>query len=162
MMQVHENIYIGNDKHCFWSGSPDWAVIHACKHPCHRRALGYTNNLSANHPNYLIVERNNHLVLNLVDMEQELSPRFTNPIMKVSMSFIEGNLAKRNKILIHCNQGQSRSPSIALLYLARKNHIDSHTYFKAAESFRVYYPLYNPGKGIAAYLNRNWETLLLL
>jgi hypothetical protein len=161
MIQVYPNLYIGNDTHCNWSPHNHWAVIHACKYPCHSKAVGYKGNLKPNHPYYLVYKRDNHLVLNMVDMEQELLARFTNPIMHAAMEFIENNISTK-KILIHCNQGLSRSPSIALLYLARRSHIASETYFLATSEFRTMYPLYNPGAGITAYLNRNWDALLKL
>lgn len=159
MVEIHPNLYIGNENSCSWHPSSGWAMIHACKHPCHRKAVGYKSNLSSSHPNYLIWERGNHLVLNMVDMEKELSPKFTNPIMKAAMSFIEKQVPK-NKILIHCNLGQSRSPSIGLIYLARIGVIENSSYQNAKIDFRRLYSKYQPGLGIATYMRRHWSTLM--
>lgn len=92
-------------------------------------------------------------------MEQELHPMFTNPIMKAAMLFIEKHI-ETNKILIHCNQGQSRSPSIALIYLARKHVINSDSYSMATKDFMQLYQRYQPGNGIAAYMQKNWNYLM--
>lgn len=159
--EIYPNLFIGDEISCLWHSSAGWAIIHACKHPCHRKAVGYKNNLSPSHPNYLILRKMNHLVLNIVDMDKPLSPRFTNPIMKAAMNFIEQQIPN-NKIIIHCNQGQSRSPSIGLLYLAKINEIDSSSYQSARIAFKKKYPLYRPGSGISIYLRRNWPSLMQL
>lgn len=158
MIEVFKNLYIGNDQTCSFNISSDWYVIHACKHPCHRRTLGYNNSLHSTHPNCLIFEKNNHLVLNMVDMEQEFLARFTNPIIFSALKFIEKNI-ENGKVLIHCNQGVSRSPSIALVYLAKKGEIQNGNYIEAKSDFLKLYPKYSPGKGISAYLNKNWSFL---
>jgi len=158
MIRIHTNLFVGNTADCA-SHTPDLAVIHACKEPCHRKALGYKGNLSSDHPHYLVHEANNHLYLNMVDMENELAPHFTDPIMRQAMTFIERNITTR-PVLVHCNQGWSRSPSIALLYMARKGYIGNQSYSIAGNDFKAIYAPYNPGRGIAAYLNRNWEKLL--
>lgn len=159
MVQVYDKIYVGSEQECDFNISDDWAIIHACKHPCHINAVGYKGSLPRSHPNYLIFEKDNHLVMNMVDMEQELNPVFTNPIMEKAMMFIEKHIIKR-KILIHCNQGQSRSPSIALIYLARKGVINNDSFSAASKEFIKLYPYYQPGIGIAAYINSNWNYLM--
>ena len=95
----------------------------------------------------------------MVDMEQELHPTFTNPIMKAAMEFIEKHIPDK-KILIHCNQGISRSPSIALLYLARNGVIRNDNLNNALDDFKIKYPPYSPGKGILMYMVRNWGTIV--
>jgi cellobiose-specific phosphotransferase system component IIA len=161
MIQIHDKIYIGTERDCTLKTLDEWAIIHACKNPCHVNAVGYKGSLPKSHPYYLILEKGKHLVLNMVDMEQELHPAFTNPIMKAAMNFIENHI-ENNKILIHCNQGQSRSPSIALIYLAKKGVINSVTFTIAAKEFIQLYQNYQPGRGIALYMNRNWDYLMNL
>lgn len=161
MIQIHDKIYLGTEQDCTFITLDEWAIIHACKHPCHVNAVGYKGSLPSSHPYYLILEKDKHLFLNMVDMEQELQPAFTNPIMKAAMNFIEKNL-ENNKILIHCNQGQSRSPSIALIYLAKSGVLNNDTFTTAAKEFIQLYQLFQPGKGIALYMNRNWDYLMNL
>ncbi len=45
----------------------DWAIIHACKSPCHQGAVGYIGNLDRTHPNYLVLESGSDLFLNMID-----------------------------------------------------------------------------------------------
>lgn len=151
MVEVLTNLYVGNTDDCNKTNGFGWAIIHACKDPCHRRIVNYTNNLPSSHANYLVHKKENHLALNIVDMKQELFSECTNKIMKAAMLFIEENINKY-KILIHCNQGMSRSPSIALLYMARLGVISNLSYKEAAIDFKQKYKNYNPGNGISTYL----------
>lgn len=150
-------IYIGDDTDCFWNNRKGWSVVHACKHPCHRYAVGYKGNLHSNHPSYLIFRRESHLVLNLVDMDR-LDNRFMHPIIMAFYSFMDEK--EGQKILIHCNRGESRAPSLAILYLAKHASKIPNDSFKAAkQSFKKAYPLYNPGRGFSNYLQQFWVSL---
>jgi predicted protein tyrosine phosphatase len=159
MIEVFENLFVGNDEDCRSMMNDVWSVIHACKIHCHQKAVGYKGSLKSSHPNYLIYERNEHLFLNMVDMEQELLPLYTNPIMKAAISFIEKHIADK-KILIHCNQGISRSPSIALIYLAHIGALANDSFENAAKDYFKLYPMYKPGNGILKYMIRNWKTII--
>ena len=156
MIEIIDNLFIGNDYDCSICGN-DYYVIHACK-TCHQRGVGYRGNLSSNHPNYLSFENGNHLFLNMVDMERELLAKFTHPILKSALAFIRTHIVNQ-KILIHCNQGQSRSPSIGLIYLAQTKNIPNNSYQDAREEFLKIYPAYLPGIGIALYLQNQWENI---
>ena len=160
MIEIFNNLYVGNETDCSFNTGDKLAIIHACKYPCHAKAVGYKGSLSPAHPHYLIMEKRQHLFLNMVDMEKELSPIYTNPIMKSAMAFIEKHIADQ-EILIHCNQGLSRSPSIALLYLARKGHISNDSYSNAVIDFLKLYPVFNPGLGIALYLKNQWREIII-
>ncbi len=159
MLEVYKNLFVGTEDNCSFSPPIDSAIIHACKNPCHAKALGYKGSLPKTHPHYLIFENGRNLFLNMVDMELELSPIFTNPIMISAITFIEKHI-KDKKILLHCNQGISRAPSIALLYLARIGVITNSNFQNAAIAFREKFPSYKPGKGMMLYMNRNWQTII--
>ena len=149
-------LYIGNYVDCFYNENPEWAVIHACKSPCHQRVLRYRGSLLSNHPHYLTYEKGSHLYLNIIDPPQ---PLFKLPLFTESLSFIDKYISDR-KILIHCNLGHSRAPSIALLWLAkRKKHISNESYLTALSDFKKIYPCYQPGSGISYYLQQNWKDI---
>jgi len=159
MMEVYANLYVGDENDCFYKDKQEWAAVHACKSPCHQKAVGYRGNLPKNHPNYLILEKENHLYLNMVDMSMPLSHEFTGPIILTALDFINKHIESK-KILIHCNLGYSRSPAIALLFMAkRKKSITNESYTKAKEDFKMKYPNYNPGRGIEIYLTNYWIEL---
>lgn len=44
MIEVHPNLFVGSqDDEAAIRGHPSWFVVHACKEPYHRQALGYTS-----------------------------------------------------------------------------------------------------------------------
>jgi hypothetical protein len=156
MIEVYPNLFIGTEEDCFFIQRDDWAVVHACKSPCHQRVLGYKGSLPKDHPNYLICERGNHLFLNIIDPNE---PLFMPPLFVASLDFIEKHISKR-KVMIHCNEGLSRSPSLDLLYLAKRaSVIDNESYVAAARDFIKLFPSYRPQRGIALYLKLHWEKL---
>ena len=70
MEEIYPNLFIGSDDdYKFLSYDlKGWYVIHACKEPYHRNALRYVGRSAPkDHPEYLIAERDGHLILNLVD-----------------------------------------------------------------------------------------------
>lgn len=68
--------------------------------------------------------------------------------------------------LIHCNQGESRGPSIAMLYLAHIGYFKSLSYHEAREIFNKLYPIYNPRNNIFKNVVSLWNyfciTLILM
>lgn len=156
-IEVCKNLFVGNLKDC--QTSNNLSIIHACKDPCHKNGVGYIGNLASSHPNYLIKETENDLYLNLVDMSR-ISPKFTDNSMKKAIEFIENHLNQNNKVLIHCNLGQSRSPSIAILYLAKNSIINNSSFENALIEFKGLYSNINLGIGFYNYLKNNWNNLI--
>jgi hypothetical protein len=51
MRKVHDRLYVGSLRDC--SAHKDgWAVVHACKTPCHQKAVGCQGSLPNRHPHY--------------------------------------------------------------------------------------------------------------
>ena len=156
MISVWGNLFIGNENDCFHDDRPGWAVIHACKNPCHGGAVGYTGSLPPSHPNYLQIRRGSHLYLNLIDPPK---PLFKPESFYSALNFTDEYIGSRN-VLIHCNQAFSRAPSIALLYLAKRVQvIRDSSYAAAFEDFLKLCPGYMPGAGIQTFLIANWDSL---
>lgn len=135
-----------------------WAFVHACKEPFHREALGYTGRgAPKDHDEYLFARRGDRLILNLVDVDD---PAYVRPeIIEAALDFIDDMLASGKRVLVHCNQGHSRGPSIALAYLVRIGHTAGKTHGAAEEWFKGLYPDYAPAKGMREYLRANWNEL---
>ena len=158
MIEIFPNLFIGNEadyerKVRHESG---WCIVHACKEPYHRQTLGYqTKGAPTNHPEYLIARRGNRLILNLVDAP---SPEYVpKDIIDAALEFIELSLQSDNKVLVHCNEGGSRSPGIGLLYLVKyTNHLPKNNFIEAENVFRSIYPAYNPKNGIRGFIMKNW------
>jgi hypothetical protein len=159
MKKIYDSLFIGSDDDCATCViNPEFSIIHACK-TCHQRAVGYKGSLPSTHPNYLIYENDAHLFLNMVDIPNELLPKFTNLIFNCAMKFIKREIQDK-KILIHCNMGQSRSPSLGLAYLAITGIISNNSYEVAMKEFIGLYPEYLPGTGIMLYMQHNWNFLM--
>ena len=101
-------------------GVGKWAIIHACKYPCHRNAVGYGRSISPEHPNYLFIKREQNLFLNIIDPAQ---PLFMNPLFVESLRFSKYYYNSGKNLLYHCNQGDSRAPSLALLQLSKNINV---------------------------------------
>ena len=133
-------------------------VDHACKHPCHARAVKYAGTLPKTHPNYLWVEKGIHLALNMIDPDE---PLFVPETFVKAMDFIDA-ARHAGPVLVHCNQGLSRAPSIALVYLAKRTSWigDVHRSFEEArDAFSQRWPWYAPGRGLVKFLTVMWPHL---
>jgi predicted protein tyrosine phosphatase len=161
MIEVHPNLFIGNaDDYEFQvKGKPDWMVVHACKEPYHRRELGYTSRgAPKGHPEYFMARRENRLILNLVDApDPAYIPK---EIIDAALEFVHAGLSESHKVLVHCNLGESRSPSIGLLYLAIYTDKLPKDFVTAEEGYRKIYPSYNPGLGMRGFIINNWDNYL--
>ena len=153
MRQIYERLFVGTERECR-TGNAEWAVVHACKSPCHQGAVGYKGSLPSTHPNYLVLERDADLYLNIIDPPKPLFMR------ELFISFLEFSIRHWDSganILIHCNQGESRAPSLAMLFLAKHIQIIPNDSFDSAlQEFRNMDPCYQPGAGIRTYLRDNW------
>jgi hypothetical protein len=160
MIEVYQNLFVGsqNDELAI-RGQSGWFVIHACKEPYHRQALGYkTPGAPKNHPEYLLAARPGCLILNLVDVDKVsfIAPEIVN----AALNAIRDNIGS-SKVLIHCNQGMSRSPAIAFLYLLKYTDVlGTREHVEALRAFQTLYPSYAPAQGMADYVNLNWEKYL--
>ena len=163
MREVYTNLYCGSEKDVYESIAlfrPDVAVLHACKEPYHREFVGYTGRgAPKDHPEYLWAERGNRLALNIVDAPD---PKyFAKEMIDKGLDFIGQKLNEGYKVLVHCNEGMSRSPSICLLYLIKHGIIKGETLEDCEAEFMKVYPEYNPGAGMRGFVKQHWELYKL-
>jgi hypothetical protein len=157
MIEVFDNLFVGSQQdESSVRGQSDWYFIHACKEPYHRQALGYTGRgAPKNHPEYLIAVREERLILNLVDADDVAY--IPAEIIDAALTAINQNIV-RSRVLVHCNQGFSRSPAVALLYMARfTDRFRAMDHGTAVQQFRRIYPTYAPAAGIAKYVRLHWS-----
>lgn len=156
---LYKNIFYGNQRDAEnVITSNDLVILHCCKDPYHKQLVGYRGNLSPNHPNYAFAINNNRMALNLVDMDT-FSPNyveFNKKMFQKAFEFLDNN-SNSKKILIHCNQGESRGPSLAMLYLAHIGYFKNQDYNQLKEAFKVMYPLYNPRHNIMKNVELLWN-----
>lgn len=159
MIEIHPHLFIGDqaDYELTVRHQPGWRVVHACKEPYHRQALGYrTRSAPRDHPEYLIARRPARLILNLVDADD---PAYIpTEIIHAALDFIHQGLLASTPVLVHCNQGHSRSAGIGLLYLAaHTDRLPTSDLAAATAAYKLIYPPYAPAPGIRAFIQANWN-----
>lgn len=158
MLEVYPHLWVGDqqDYESWVKGQKDWYTIHACKEPYHRQALGYTTRgAPKNHPDYLYCYKYNELILNMVDGSDPAF--FSRELIDEAMDVLDRFYPLRKNMLIHCNRGESRAPSLALLWLAQRRYISHDTLQAAERDFALLYPPYDPSPGINLHLFQNWS-----
>ena len=156
MREIYERLNIGSERDCFVDRE-GWAVVHACKHPCHQGAVGYRGSLPSSHPHYLVLERGNNLFLNMIDPPK---PLFKLELFRAFLDFAGRHWDVGDNLLIHCNLGDSRAPSLGLVFLAKHvGVLPDDSYELAAQEFRNLAGVYRPSAGIRTYLSRHWGEL---
>ena len=159
MIEVHADLFVGNqdDYESNVKHQSGWRVVHACKEPYHRQALGYAGRAAPkSHPEYLLARRGDRLILNLVDAD---NPSFFAPVIfDTAIDFIHEALAAGDKVLVHCNQGESRGPGVAMLYLGSSTCALPRDFELAESTFRGLYAPFRPSLGMRAFLAQQWHS----
>jgi len=158
MIEIYKNLFIGNqdDYENDVKNNKDWVIVHACKEPYHRQLLKYSERgAPKNHPEYLYAERKNRLYLNLVDAPK--SEYISEEIIDKTLIYIKYKLKENKKILVHCNQGMSRSAIIGMLFLASIGKFSGKNFENAEKEYKKIYFDYNPSSGVKGYAMINWD-----
>lgn len=87
------------------------------------------------------------LFLNIIDPEY---PKFYHDTFHRFLDFMADH--ESNDILIHCNQGLSRAPALAMLYLFRNK-----PFTVALDEYRKLDPAIRMNGGIELYLREFWD-----
>lgn len=64
------------------------------------------------------------------------------------------------KILIHCNQGESRAPTIGLLYIARLGAFEYADFDTSVQKLKEIYPVYMPKRNIFLTVRSLWRDFV--
>jgi hypothetical protein len=151
MRKIYERLYTGNLADCF-EGAASWSVVHACRHPCFLRAA---RRLGVSSESLAHLEDGPNLYLDLIDAPARY---FSTPPFEAFLSFAGRHWSRGTGLLIHCNQGISRGPSLALLFLAQSSTaLPSGSYDEASAAFSRLLPEYSPGQGVGSFLREHWE-----
>jgi hypothetical protein len=102
------------------------------------------------------VRKGNLMALNLLDLDD---PNFIpTEMIRKGLQFVHERLQAGDKVLIACNQGHSRGPTVALMYLRSIGEMPYH-FIGAERVFRTLYPPYSPAQGIRQYARSHWDSL---
>ena len=132
-------------------------MVHACKEPYHRDLLGYKGRgAPKTHPEYLFAKRPDALFLNLIDAND---PKYIpKEVIDVALRLVLQESKAGKNILIHCNQGESRGPTIGILYLNGLGMYSDDSYSTAKRKFTKLYPGFNPATGMELFAKKYWQA----
>lgn len=152
MREVADHIYVGSkaDDEAL-TDRYGWAILHCCK-SAHKALFGYTGRAAPDGPERLVAVRGNELYLNLIDAPD---PAYLPlELFDEARGFIYDARLRGDRVLIHCDQGGSRAPGVAMYYLMGMLPLD---FDEAVEAFKELYPETNLGVGVAGRLRAEWE-----
>jgi hypothetical protein len=161
-VMVHDGIFVGSGADTYkFAGS----VLHCARDPWFGQARTTNTLLWKNGvvdtvvlPKYIgqnaILVGYNEMALNMVDAGD--ARYFPDDMVNAGLEFITERLAEGDPVLVHCNMGLSRSPSMAFLWMFEHGFLDDEFQY-ALLQFKSIYLDYCPGNGIFQYLKRRCE-----
>lgn len=166
-VEIYPNVFVSDQASaegllatCNKEEKEEWFVLHCCKEPFHRNMVGYTGRgCPKDSPEYLFARRGNRMALNMVDAK---SPEFfSKEMIEAGLDFLEEGYKAGKKLLVHCNQGESRGPSVAMLFVFRRKLYNKPKFYKitfeeAESEMKRIYPAYAPADGIRGHLMQYW------
>jgi hypothetical protein len=158
MQHIIDGIYLGGDESVAKAKELGYARLCCCKDgpDSHRSMLGYTTLGAPKGKNYLYAREGNVLALNLIDVEDPTM--IQDECIDEGLRFIKEMQDKQLKLLVHCNAGMSRSPSIVLAYLRAADGLPD-SFVAAKKRFKAIYHKYDPSVGIDAHVRERWKDL---
>lgn len=157
MEEVYHDLFVGGDEdYEKTKDSKGWAFLRCCKYGdgSHQQLLSYHTLAAPEGKNKYIAHKGNLMALNLLDLHD---PHYINSAMiEDGLEFIKEQLAGGNKVLVACNHGHSRGPSIALLYMRSIGELP-YSLGMSERVFSALYPNYSPKQGIRQYVRMHWS-----
>ena len=166
MYKIINNIYVGPVSTVLFAKECGFSILGCCKYPLHQQNARLTGasrdgylKIPKTEPEYYYAERDHALYCNLIDADD--MKYIPDVIIERALKFIADEISDGRKVLAVCNNGVSRSPSIALMYLIREGYFDSsYTFDEVLKIFRKKYPIYQPNKGMYDYTKQFFEKYL--
>jgi hypothetical protein len=159
MEETINRLYVGGDRdYEKLQGRAGWSFLRTCKEGPggHRSLLGYTTLGAPKGANYLWIRRGNVMALNLLDLDD---PAYiSEEMVKKGLEFIDERLNAGDKVLVACNAGHSRGPSMALMYMRRIGELPDG-FRNGYRIFKTLYPKYDPGQGMLHFVKSHYNAL---
>ena len=158
MEEIIRGLYLGSDKDVEKAKARGYARLCVCKDgpDSHRGMLGYTTMSAPKGKDYLAVREDDIMALNVIDVDDPLM--IPDEALDEGLKFIHEMQEKGRILLVHCNAGHSRSPSLTLMYLRAVGEMPD-SFVRAEKIFRTIYPDYDPGIGMNARVRERWKSL---
>lgn len=150
-------LYVGTKEEADFAFSNGMKVVIALNRVkgfiTHQSIVGWSGRgCNKDNPYYLFKETDEYIALNLIDTDR--SEYISNELINNALAFINDKIENGEKVFIYCSLGESRSPSIALMYLLQYQGYDSQN---AIIRFKQeYYPEYTPKLGFVNYIENRW------
>ncbi|MEG3756869.1 dual specificity protein phosphatase family protein [Pseudoalteromonas carrageenovora] len=151
------DIYVGTKEEYELAKSTGMKIVCALNrangYVTHQSVVGWSGRgCNKDNPYYLFKETEEAIYLNMIDGD---NPAYvSNEMIDPALGFIKRALDDEEKVFIYCSLGESRSPSIALMYLLENGLIDRED---ADKVFREnYYSEYKPKFGNLGYIQQRW------
>lgn len=159
MEEIIKNLFLGSDKDHETAAAKGWPILICAKDGPHghRSELNYKEHSAPKGDQYYFVDSGKNRHLNLIDPDSpQLIPK---QVINAGLAFIKHYQEKEQPILVHCNQGQSRGPSMVLMYLRTIGEMPNG-FLQSEKKFKTIYPKYDPLQGIKSFAQTNWRNLL--
>jgi len=143
MKRITDKIYVGTVQD-YREADTSFAFLACAKHPVFMELGG----------SGLYKRRGNTLALNMIDVAD---PKYFNvEQFTEAMRFID----EHDKVLIFCNQGKSRSPVIAMLYLIKSGVFKVNNLGAAYREMKKLYPRMQPTIGIIKFVGEHLNAIV--
>lgn len=165
VQKIVEHLYFGIVEDVGLAKERKFSILGAAKEPFHRKHAklkGFTQEgymgraMPQDEPEYLYAERDHALYLNLIDARD--MKYIPDEVINKALDFIDTEIKDGRDILIACNKGESRSPSIALMWLIKNGIYDC---FDAFSDIMIKFTddfcrNYDPSDGMHDYVYNFW------
>lgn len=159
MIQIKDlSLFVGTKEEYFSAKQKGMKIVCALNRAngfvTHQSVVGWQGKgCNKDSPYYLFKREEDAIYLNMID---GVDPKYVNDEMiNPALDFIHQHLSNGQEVFVYCSLGESRSPSIALMYLLEHNLIKKND--NTLNLFRSeYYTSYNPKSGNLLYIKQRW------
>ena len=157
------NIFVGTKEEYHRAVSQGMKIVCALNRAngfvTHQSQVGWSGRgCNKDNPYYFFKEESDAIYLNMIDGDD---PKYvSDEMINAALNFMKKHLDNNETIFIYCSLGESRSPSIALMYMLEYSLIESTN--EVFRDFREkYYANYQPKRGNVEYIVKRWLGKLI-
>lgn len=158
MEKIIDRIYVGSDADVAKAKERGFSRLTCAKDgpDGHRAMLGYTSLGAPKGSDYLFASQKHWGAMNCVDHENvDYVPE---KMIIAGLKWAKQEYDAGRSLLFHCNQGHSRGPTTALLFLRAIGEMP-HGFNESLKIFRKLYPPYDPAIGMKQRAHMMWKEL---
>jgi hypothetical protein len=160
MQRIYQGVYVGDDTDYVRSQyREDFSFLRCCKYGPggHQQTLDYHTPAAPEGDEHFVVKRERLMALNMLDLDD---PNFVDPEMiKAGLDFVREQLLSEQKVLIACNQGVSRGPTMGLMFLKYIGDLPNISWLRSVYLYHHMYRGYDASQGIAQFARSHWSAL---